>query len=120
MSTYPCPACGNTTTAVVETRLHRSYAANTIRRRRRCPECWIKFDTIEQLFKPGGSRKLTPEQVAEIRQKLSFSTRSALARQYDVHVRTIQDIASGRTWPMPERNILQRKSTEESADVREG
>jgi transcriptional regulator NrdR family protein len=98
----PCPACLAKTT-VWQTRIHRSYAGNTIRRQRRCPACSLKFETIEQLFSRPRHTKLTPTQVQGIRIQYGRGVgQPALAEKYGVTVKTIWNIVNNATWTRPE------------------
>jgi transcriptional regulator NrdR family protein len=98
----PCPAC-LTETKVESSRVHRSYAGNTVRRHRRCPACDLKFETIEQLFTRPSHTKLTPTQVSGIRIQYGRGvSQPELAKRYKVTLKTIWNIVNNATWTRPE------------------
>lgn len=110
----PCPACGHHTTAVVDTRLHRSRHTNTIRRVRRCPECWTKFTTQERMYYQK-EKKITEEIAQAIwaaRRRKDRPTQQALAEKYGISRRMVQLIERGEEWSRPEVNVKQRRPTE--------
>lgn len=51
----------------------------------------------------GASRKLTPENVAEIRALKGLETQRAIAAKFGVSDATIRDIYSGKSWKKPDR-----------------
>lgn len=59
-------------------------------------------------------RKLTEEQVREIRRRLEHEGCVALAREYGVNSSTISDIKRRETWKPLDRKVRQRSATQEA------
>ena len=112
----PCPACGHPTTSVIDTRLHQSEKANTIRRIRKCPECWTRFETQERLYFQV-RKKLTDRQVVQIRAmwrlpKPERPTQPRIAKMFGISPHMVYLIVNNKFWTKPEINVKQRKPTE--------